>query len=235
MYVFAHRVRSPSGDRGINSARYTHADGGVGTDVWEQPVSDTLRYITETEPGRRVASTVEVAPGGNSVEAFLEVVGPDDTSLAVLTEALAGARTEAVVSPPAAIRIGHLSIGFGVNLGEADVPSTFDRLVGRVTAIFEASPEQRRDPLEIVIERNDEGWVFQLDDESARRVQSAGGQPARVGVRYDVADDFRRLHGQLYPYAAQWVTGLSGEQLLSLGGARFRNDGRVVGRWPAAK
>jgi hypothetical protein len=77
-----------------------------------------------------------------------------------------------------------------------------------------------------------EAWSFTLAPESAERVRSAGGTPARVSVRHDVASEFRRLHGPLYPHVAEWVTNLTAEQLLELGGARFVHEGRVVGEWP---
>jgi hypothetical protein len=233
MYLFAHRVRSPKGQRGINAARYSHADGALPDSVWVRPAREVLALITQQENGHRIAESIGIALGGNGVEAFLDVVGPDETSMEALVHALATARTAIVGRRPPAVRAGLVTMEFSVNLGEADVFATFDELAGAVLGLYAAPPVLRAEPVDIEVGRSPDGWTFRVADASVHRVRDAGGSPLRAGIRRDVADDFRKVHGHLYPYAAQWVTGLSSEQLLALGGARFLHEGKPVGKWPA--
>jgi hypothetical protein len=131
---------------------------------------------------------------------------------------------------------GHATASFSANLGGEDVGDAFDDLARAALELYAnpAPPPWLASPaLVIEVQSDDDGWRFGLDEPSAARVIAAGGQPARVRIRHEVADDFRKLYGHLYPHAAQWVTNLSGEALLELGGAKFVHGGQKVAEWPA--
>lgn len=237
MYLSAQRVRAPRGATGVNVALYLHSGTEINPAVWGLPAHTTLATITSGNPGKLATSRVQIKPGGNSVESFVDVVAPDGTSATEIGNALEELRQQATAARnPAVVRVGHVTAEFSMSLGEVRVANVFDELAGPALMLY-SHPEPptwvAAQPLTIDVQNDDEGWVFGLDLASAGRVTRAGGRPARVRVRYDVADDFRRVYGHLYPHAAQWVTNLSGEALLELGGAKFVHDGTVVGEWPA--
>ena len=68
MYITAHRVRTASGEEGINAYLYAH--GGL---IWQVPPQP------EQEPGTLVNTLLTVQPiGGNDVRSFLDIIAPDD-------------------------------------------------------------------------------------------------------------------------------------------------------------
>ena len=71
MLLTAQRVLSPqSRARGVNVYQYLH-----GSFVWDRVPN---AFLPETDPGELVAQWIQVAPGGNRVISFLDVVAPDD-------------------------------------------------------------------------------------------------------------------------------------------------------------
>lgn len=71
MYLTAQRVVSPATQReGINAFCYRH----IGQ-AWEQL---SLPDVPEDNPGILQASTLSVAPAGNRVRSYLDIVAPDD-------------------------------------------------------------------------------------------------------------------------------------------------------------
>jgi len=77
MYVCAQRVRQPKrqgGAEGINAFCYLHR-----MDPWgkgsEKPV------LPEVNPGSLIDSLIEVAPPGNAVRSYLDVVSQDSVTL----------------------------------------------------------------------------------------------------------------------------------------------------------
>lgn len=72
MYLTAHHVTSPTDQRqGINAFLYRHE-----TLSWDgmPPVE-----IPSQNPGTLVAQSISVAPPGNRVRSYLDIVAPDDT------------------------------------------------------------------------------------------------------------------------------------------------------------
>lgn len=235
MYLSAQRVRAPRGTTGINVALYLHSDTDLDVDVWALPAGQLMELITSRHPGRLATSKVEVKPGGNSILAFIDVAAPDGTAAAEVRSALQALRAPSLADLRATVRVGNATASFSANLGLEDVSAAYDELARAALALYAnpAPPPWLALPaLVIEVQNDDNGWLFRLDEHSATRVVEAGGQPARVRIRREVADDFRKLYGHLYPHAAQWVTNLSGEALLALGGARFVHGDQAVAEWP---
>jgi hypothetical protein len=236
MYLSAQRVRAPRGTTGINVALYRHSDTDLGEDAWALPPDRTMELISNHHPGRLATSKVQVKPGGNSVLSFIEVAAPEGTPETEVRGALQALRAPVLSDRRATVRVGHATASFSTNLGVEDIGAAFDELARSALDLYAnpAPPPWLALPALVIEVQNDvDGWLFGLDERSAARVVAAGGRSARVRIRRDVADDFRRLYGHLYPYAAQWVTNLSGEALLELGGARFVHGGQAVAEWPA--
>lgn len=72
MYLTAQRVRSPAGAEGINAFQYAH-----GAAVWQ---GLPPQGMPDQNPGTLIAQTLVVAPPGNRVRSYLDVVAPDDSS-----------------------------------------------------------------------------------------------------------------------------------------------------------
>lgn len=90
-------------------------------------------------------------------------------------------------------------------------------------------------PIQVLVGHDETEWTFEVDPTSASRVRESVGAEhefARIGVPYHIADDFRRMHGALYPHIVQWVTGLGRDQIRKLGGATFMHQGKPVWRFP---
>jgi len=174
-----------------------------------------------------------IAPGGNRVESFLDIACPDGTAPAAVEAAVAVARARAG-GERVAIEHAGVAVEFSVTVGTPDPGAALAELWDAARALLvgrPAPPWNAAPPLEIVVAHDEEGWTYQLTDASLGRLPEAAA-PARVGVPFDVADDLRRLHGNLYPFVAEWVTGLSREEVMALGGARFVENGRLVSQWP---
>lgn len=235
MYLTAQRVRSPRGDSGINVALHAHAGTNLSADTWSLEARALLDRVTTQENGNTIAAQLAIVPGGNSVESFLDVIAPDGTSEGDIEAALGALRSRVAREGRCFLRVGVVVAEFSTDPGTADPVAAFDALSERALALYRnpvEPPWLRTEPLVVEVAHDEEGWAFELEPQSAARVRGAGGHPARVSIRHDVASDFRQMHGPLYSHVAEWVTGLDAERLLELGGARFRDGETLVGVWP---
>jgi hypothetical protein len=89
MYVTAQKVRSRSGDVGINAYVYVHRDSCLPKDRHGAPDLDT---IAQSVAGYLVAKRETVTPGGNHVLAYMDVAAPDKVPSPDLDRALAALR-----------------------------------------------------------------------------------------------------------------------------------------------
>jgi hypothetical protein len=72
MYLTAHHVISPSATQeGINAFLYLHQ-----IPTWRVPPPG----IPDQNPGRLIRQSITVAPPGNRVRSYLDVVAPDDAN-----------------------------------------------------------------------------------------------------------------------------------------------------------
>lgn len=80
MFLTAQRVRRPTtGEEGVNAFFYIH-----GPTAWDGLPPDG---IPEENPGTLAASRILVAPPGNRVRSYLDVVAPDETPWAEIRPA----------------------------------------------------------------------------------------------------------------------------------------------------
>jgi hypothetical protein len=78
MMLVAQRVRPPSGEARVNVYRFRH-EPALTSDWW-------MRAWTAAEENLvRVSGREQIPAGGNRVESFLDVVGPDDSAATELT------------------------------------------------------------------------------------------------------------------------------------------------------
>lgn len=232
MYLTVQRVFAPHRGTGINGALYRHGSTRA-QHAWNPP---DLRDVVTRNLGDQVASRVDVTPGGNAVQSFLDIVCPDDVEGQEIREALKHFERE-MTGTRALETYGPIAIEFCISSGDADLVGEFAQLSSAAMALFDQqtlSPAPLGEPLSIVVEQRDEGFVFSLEPQSKVRLQDAFGDigVGRVVVPLNVANDFRGMYGSLYPHAVEWVTSKPRRELLRLGGVRFVRDGRPIWEWP---
>lgn len=153
MYATAHRVTNPkTGATGVNAFLHVHgAHFPWPEDPWTLPERDPGAQVLDNGP--------QVPPGGNRVEAYLDVLAPDDASADELDAALMGlwlafvadeAGTPAPQGPipnPVVYRHGRVVIRFGVALPTALRAlelAELRRHVDLAMARWERTPEESR-------------------------------------------------------------------------------------------
>jgi hypothetical protein len=110
MYLTAHLVRSANGSEGINSFLHRHGENFV----WP----DDASTLPEQNPGPIVASNISVSPGGNSVRAYLDVLGEDGLENAEIAQAIGMLRQDlAERRNPTVFRFGRITVRFGTEPG----------------------------------------------------------------------------------------------------------------------
>jgi hypothetical protein len=232
MYLTVQRVFAPHRGAGINGALYRHRSSRTQRE-WDPP---DLRAVVSSNLGDQVASRVDVTPGGNAVRSFLDIVCPDDVEGAEIREALR--RFAGDITDTRELRTyGPIAIEFCLALGNADRAVEFVQLSSAAMALFDEQrlhPAALGEPLLIVVEQRDEGFVFSLEPQSKVRLHDMFGDIGlgRVVVPFAVANDFQRMYGSLYPHVVEWVTSKPRSELLRFGGVRLLREGRPVWEWP---
>jgi hypothetical protein len=109
MYVTAHLVRSREGEEGVNAFLHLH-----GADfAWPADAA----ALADTTPGRVVRRRIDLQPGFNLVQAYLDVLAPDGTPREELDQAMATfARNLRGCRNPTVFALGRVTIRFGVEL-----------------------------------------------------------------------------------------------------------------------
>ena len=228
MYLVAQTVQSPRGSTGTNVVMYRHHGQAAPID-WADP---DLHTISSAHPGERVAEHVEVAPGGNAVVCYLDIAARDDITRAEIQSALDQLVKDIASNARCAALRGKVAAEFRITMGPADQAlEHFTNLRAALLRLFDDPHQAARgldaERLRIRVEVDEHRWRFTLDPNDRSR---APALVTSVTIPIDVADDFRELHGALEPHAAEWVTGLSREEILRRGGVQF--VGAIARRWP---
>jgi hypothetical protein len=228
MYLVAQRVRSMGGATGINATHYEHESGEVD---WTHP--DVFDFVTNRSPGKLVARELEVPPGGNAVLSYIDVLSP---------QLLPPDRIDEIVKQVVASSSGSERARLTGNGWWAEylVSGNREKEIGALRAallrVASKTATLSSSPLRIIVTTDGERWIFELDATSKQRISSnpeGQDRAARVSVPFDVADDFRAIHGALYPRVAEWLTKLPHEELEQLGGIEFVHNGQRVWSLPA--
>lgn len=239
MYITAHRVRSRTGDTGINAFLHLHDDRDYGLD-WSKL---DVRRVTEQEPGRLFAERLDVVPGGNHVLAYLDVAAPDGTPLAAVAHALQHMRTAVRDTPQPWSRSfpGMVYVRFGAVIGlEGAEEIEFEALSAALQDLYKAkAPATWLDQPPVVVRVSQEGEqiLFRLDPASAPRVRGRGPVPIPVGVvriDLDTLEAFTAQYGDVVPHVLPVVTGMGLDELRLLGGVKVirDTDGTTLWAWP---
>lgn len=233
IYLTAQRVRSRRAPASAINC-YLHRRPG-------EPIpagSDSLAVADAVarDPGALAATDVRLRPGGNRVEAFLDVVGPDDLDAVALRPVLAdfearvGAAATNELGARSAIGVLRLYVGPTLEL----LPVYRELRAAAEELLSSARPASA--PLVVRVDHRDDASVFELEKDSVERVRTMLGPSwtaPRVRVAGDVAADFAAYHGSILPHLVVVLTGMDGQRVREMGGIRFENSqGNVIGRWP---
>lgn len=192
--------------------------------------------------GTMVAQATEVAPGGNSVLSYLDVVAPDGTPASEIQAALTlpmGALLSGML--PAEARIRNISLRFGAVFGlRKGISIEYGELAKRVLQVVRDRPVPAwlgKEPIDIVAAPRTGTLSLTLAAASAERLRREGGlkgAPRTVSLDGDDADAFQELHGDVLIHLVPLLTGLSLEDLARIGGVRVRLVGNdnVLWEWP---
>src|SRR5215470_18097229 len=93
MYLTAQRVRTRSGEEGVNTFLYLHRDALIPGMSWESP---NIALIAEQHPGTVVVQRIERESGGNDVLSFLDVGAQDSLGVERLKAAILGTEHDPV-------------------------------------------------------------------------------------------------------------------------------------------
>jgi hypothetical protein len=240
MFLTAHRVYSPrSGRAGINTFSYRHGEDP--SIDWTNP--DPVA-VSEGAPGVLVSDAIEVAPGGNLVRSYVDVVAHDDTSFSAIEDALKSARARVHGALPIVTR-GRVGVRFGAELGLAEDAwgSEFDELGARALSLLRAPPVSSwrgLDPVVIAMSVEGDQTAFHLAAGTTDRLKAVAGEhwvPSGIVVRREVRDDLAFYRGDiLREIARALLPNVSDEELLRLGGVRVVDaSGALVVEWPARR
>lgn len=232
MYLTAHRVRSPSGQReGINVFVY-----GLSADVaieWTRP---DVVDLASANPGKLLLEVIEVPPAMNDVSSYLDVVAPDGLSSAQLARTIEHAASLYPAEPklPVTWRVAPAGLKFHANPAfHPDPPSELRRLKQKLLMVlgFALSPGQQpqvapaHNPLRVTTTPDDVGVRYMLDAESRRRLWRLRREalPLSMGVTHDGQEELRKLYGAalFYSECATALTGLSIDRINALAGIVF--------------
>jgi hypothetical protein len=242
MFLTAQRVRSPwSRKVGINVFLFHHGADKSALIDWNRPDAE---LVLQQQPGELVAELIEVVPGANSVDSYLDILAPDGTPKQVLLGALNDA-TGLVGPPHFGVQLMRGRVALRLNterLPPADRPAEFQALKERVAALLShpaPAPWHGKAPLTVREQRAAEGVRYQLDEPSVARIRELLGErwePPSVSVPDEVRSQFGSLHGDLLPQVLPTLVGLSAESALALGGVVVMDgDGKPVLEWPAQR
>jgi hypothetical protein len=231
MYLTAQRVRSLGFQSSAVNA-FLHQRTGVAL-----PSGDPRREVAAVsqDPGDLVSMSLSMPPGGNAVEAFVDVIAEDSFGAPELVRALdlgrrgLAAAREGAWSAPGALARFYVQ----PNL---DLRATFEDLAQVATKLL-SSPRTMHSPLTIVVERVGDATYYHLDEtglDRMRRIHGPNWRSPRLRASDDIAADFAVYNDDLREHIIDTVTGMDRHYVRALGGVRFVTvSGDERGHWPA--
>jgi hypothetical protein len=241
MYLTAQHVYSVTKKKtGINAFLYRHGAEVVPGMSWEQPV---VEPVADEHIGTRGPEHVEIAPGGNRVLSFVDIVTADGTPIEHVQDAI---RTfGATFSPerlPVSVTIGTVAIRFGAQSGldQNQAHAEFARIAEQALDLLRNPREpawRTQEPLEVDVEQTEEGLRFTLRQEAKRRLAAIHGAEwgaPRVSISHDTREAFELTHGDVFKNFVPILANLDIERVADLGGMRFykAHTDDVLAEWP---
>ena len=216
MYLTAQRVRSQE-KTGVNVFAYRHGAGRtpIGSDGYPD-----LTKIATTTPGVLIYEGVQVKPGGNRVESYLEVAADDNLSLAMVVANLRTIEADDIAhdSLPWEWRsnIAPVILRFYATTPGQASRDEFLQLSQRLMEEFEKLwPSRAGEPYRFRLEQTSGGYTLRCDPDTLSRLQREGRAPAAdsISISTDVLTSMP-LHVQ--PFLAHAIAALMNRDLHEL-------------------
>ena len=241
MYLTAQRLYSPAKKKtGINAFLYRHGDEAVPGMSWARPL---VELVADQHIGTRGPEHVEVAPGGNRVVSFVDIVAADGTPIDQIETAVQ--TFEARLSPeqlPLSMTVGVVAIRFGAQFGLAEVQlrEEFTQIAAQALDLLRNPREpawSALEPLEVDVEQTEEELRFTLRPDAKRRLAALHGadwHAPRVSISHDRREAFETIHGDVFKNFVPILTELDAERVANMGGMRFYNAHTLamLAEWP---
>jgi hypothetical protein len=233
-------VRNPVRQwQGVNALLYEEPDDSV-----PLPQPSTTRAALQSIEGYAAAgktlrgSSKDVPPGGNAVDAYIDVVVAGDIAADVLDRVEQRTREE-LEDPAAAETIAWAEGGVLVRAyvrPDKNPAETLGQLMAAARDLV-ANPRRTQPPIRIREIRGPDGVVFELDEQSMKRLRALHGAEwtaPRVGISDDVREAFEKLHGDIHDQLAVVMTGIDRSYLTRLGGVEVIDERDFV-IWPTSQ
>lgn len=243
MYLTAHRVRRVGVNKtnvGIDAFLYEHEEEELPDDLrQDQRIVD---QIVNLNPGKLIAESVDIEPGGNSVLSFVDIVGSESLDQRRIQDFLDQLEREVTdvhshitrSAQDIAVRFGITYELQGHELGE------FKALTKRAMRLFVSRepPRWRSEQpwIEIHHDVSDHQETFSLTQKTAEKLrQMHGGNwvSSRVSIDRHTKLNFEYIHGDLMQHVVPILTALTLEQVAAQGGLILEDtsSGEKI-KWP---
>jgi hypothetical protein len=210
---------------------------------WEAP---DVELIADAFPGELIAENLEIDVGGNLVLAYLDIVAADVTPHSDIEDALKLMEPRVTTNHLPLVQRGQrVGVRFGAILGLTGEPARieFQVLSQRALGLLRRPKRaalRARPPIQILVSRTpDGGYSFSLSEDTAKIVRKLHGTEGRgqtISIGRDMLGTIESTHGWFAIHLVALLTGLSQQQLASLGGVHFidRATMRQLAKWPSA-
>ena len=224
MYLTAQRIlRVKDKKGGINAFLYQHGKH----DLPPNAQFSNVDWITNQYPGKLIAESVDLVPGGNAVLSFIDIVGKEGLDKECIQQFLDQMECSVKdIHTPITKSAPDLAVKFGITVGlHGHEVREYKALTERVMHLFESRepPRWRTGNPWIVIHRNisHNQETFSLSSETAeklKQIHDESWNSSRVSIDRDTKDNVELLHGDLIQHIAPVLTDLTLEQIAAQGG-----------------
>ncbi len=250
MYLTAHRVyKKKHNICGINAFLHRHEDRGFPEDMRED--NWVIDQVANENPGRPIAESLDLVPGGNAVLSFVDIVGREGLAKDRIQYFLDQMERDIEhyfneTGVPITKFESDIAVKFGVTYGlNGNEVREYKALTERAMRLLE-SPEppimmQKAPWIEIICTISDQKRVYSLSPETVEKLKQMHNkfwEPVRVldGLNYGTEIAFKSLHGGSMNDIATNLTGLTLEQIDAQGGLILYNPATQKKiKWPELK
>ena len=246
MYLTAHRVRRIKGNNvevGIDVFLHSHE----AQDFPNTPLDDqVIDWITNKKPGKLIAESVDLVPGGNSVLSFIDIVGKENVDSTRIQNLLDQMEPK-IIDRDTTIEFdspADLAVRFGITLGlRGHEVREYKALTERAMSLFESRepPKWRSETPWIVIhyELSDTQEIFHLSPKTAKHLKQMHSErwvPKRIFIDHQIKNFVESVYGDLIQHIAPVLTDLTLEQIAAQGGLILCDQLRQKKiKWPELK
>ena len=238
MYLTAQRLyQHDKKTAWINAFYRIHGDAELQGMSWLKP---DVALVANEHPGKIIGALIDVYPGGNPVDSYIDLVARDKTPGKRIRTVLSTIRTELptgkehkqwLIDQVAA----RVYFGKHIRSRNFDTFDDFrDRLVKLLSDPHKCSWKSRKKPLVVEVSFDGDGLQYKLSKESVKKIALTRGKRWAVPVitvKHTVKQNFEKIHGDLRQTILETVTGLDRSKLLDQGGVVFKGLDPGIDNW----